>query len=387
VTPDDALATPRSISRALRHVTAPEQARSSFPYAGLVTVTRDRIARAAVTRSTTGAAATGAAATGVGFAVPERVMGNDAIAAHLGVDEEWLTRRTGTRLRHVAAPGERLEDLVATAARRALDGAGVEAAAVDAVLVGTTTADEMSPHTAPLVAADIGAEGAAAIDVSAACVGFLSCVALGTSLIESGRARVVLVAGADVLTRYLDPDDPHSAMLFGDGAGAIVLSATAGPRRVGPWRLSSDGGARDLIRLDRREQLIRMDGPAVYRRAVQIMASAASEVLALAGITAGDIDLFVFHQANSRIIRAVRERLGIDESRVVDVVPRFANTSSASLPIALGVAADEGRLRRGDRVLLAAFGSGLVWGATVLTWDGRTADGSERISSRSDAAR
>jgi 3-oxoacyl-[acyl-carrier-protein] synthase-3 len=303
-----------------------------------------------------------------GFAVPACVVGNHAIAGRLGVDAEWLTRRTGTRERHVAATGERLEDLAASAARRALARAGVDASDVDAVLVGTTTADEMSPHAAPLVAADIGAAGAAAIDVSAACVGFLSCVALGTALIESGRARTVLAVGADMLSRYLDPQDPQSAMLFGDGAGAMVLSATTGPWRVGPWLLSSDGTARDLIRLERSELLIRMDGPAVYRRAVTIMAGAASEVLTRARLAPGDIDLFVFHQANSRIIRAVRERLGIDESRVVDVVDRFANTSAASLPIALAVAADEGRLQRGDRVLLAAFGSGLVWGAAVLTW-------------------
>lgn len=295
-------------------------------------------------------------------------MSNSAIAARLGVDEEWLVRRTGTRDRHVAAPGERLEDLAAAAARRALAAADMEATEVDAVLVGTTTADEMSPHTAPLVAADLGARGAAAVDVSAACVGFLSCVALGTSMIESGRARAVLAIGADMLSRYLDPDDPQSAMLFGDGAGAVVLAATSGDARVGPWVLSSDGGARGLIRLDRRELLIRMDGPAVYRRAVPIIAEAASEVLARAHLGVDDIDLFVLHQANSRIIRAVRERLGADEARVVDVVDRFANTSSASLPIALGVAAEEGRLRAGDRVLLGAFGAGLVWGAAVLTW-------------------
>ena len=310
----------------------------------------------------------GAALVGVGVAVPEQVITNAAIADRLGVDEEWISRRTGTSERHVAAPGQRLDEFAATAARAALAQAGVDAADVDAVLVGTTSAEEMSPHAAPLVAADIGASGAAAIDISAACTGFLSGLVMGAGMIESGRARAVLVIGADMLSRYLDRDDPQSAMLFGDGAGAAVLTAVEGGSRIGPAVLSSDGQRRELIRLARDELLIRMDGPTVYRHAVRLMTEVTEQAVRRAGLTVADIDLFVYHQANSRIIDAVGQKLHLDPARVVDVVGSFANTSAASLPIALAAAEQDGRLHDGDRVLLAAFGAGLVWGGVVVTW-------------------
>jgi 3-oxoacyl-[acyl-carrier-protein] synthase III len=310
----------------------------------------------------------GAALVGVGMAVPEQVITNAAIADRLGVDEEWISRRTGTSQRHVAAPGQRLDEFAATAARAALAQAGVDAADFDAVLVGTTSAEEMSPHAAPLVAADIGASGAAAIDISAACTGFLAGLVMGAGMIESGRARAVLAIGADMLSRYLDRDDPQSAMLFGDGAGAAVLTAVEGGSRVGPAVLTSDGQRRELIRLARDELLIRMDGPTVYRHAVRLMTEVTEQAVRRAGLTVADIDLFVYHQANSRIIDAVGQKLRLDPARVVDVVGSFANTSAASLPIALAAAQRDGRLHDGDRVLLAAFGAGLVWGGVVVTW-------------------
>jgi len=310
----------------------------------------------------------GAALVGVGMAVPEQVITNAAIADRLGVDEEWISRRTGTSQRHVAAPGQRLDEFAATAARAARAQAGVDAADVDAVLVGTTSAEEMSPHAAPLVAADIGASGAAAIDISAACTGFLAGLVMGAGMIESGRARAVLAIGADMLSRYLDRDDPQSAMLFGDGAGAAVLTAVEGGSRVGPAVLTSDGQRRELIRLARDELLIRMDGPTVYRHAVRLMTEVTEQAVRRAGLTVADIDLFVYHQANSRIIDAVGQKLRLDPARVVDVVGSFANTSAASLPIALAAAQRDGRLHDGDRVLLAAFGAGLVWGGVVVTW-------------------
>ncbi len=316
------------------------------------------------------------ALTGAGMSVPEQVLSNAAIAARLGVDEEWITRRTGTNTRHVAAAGQRLDQFAAQAAQAALAQAGLAAADVDAVLLGTTSAEEMSPHAAPLVAADIGAVGAAAIDVSAACTGFLSCLVMGASMIEAGRARVVLAIGADMLTRYLDGDDPGSAMLFGDGAGAVVLTAADGVSGVGPAILSSDGSRRELIRLERDELLIRMDGPTVYRHAVQLMSDVAVQASSEAGLAITDIDLFVFHQANSRIIEAVGQRLALDPDRVVDVVGSFANTSAGSLPIALAAAQRDGRLHDGDHVLLAAFGAGLVWGGVVITWGGAPGGGS-----------
>jgi 3-oxoacyl-[acyl-carrier-protein] synthase-3 len=310
----------------------------------------------------------GAALVGVGMAVPEQVMTNAAIADRLGVDEGWISRRTGTSERRVAAPGQRLDEFAAAAARAALAQAGIDAADVDAVLVGTTSAEEMSPHAAPLIAADIGASGAAAIDISAACTGFLSGLVMGAGMIESGRARAVLAIGADMLSRYLDRDDPQSAMLFGDGAGAAVLTAVEGGSRIGPAVLTSDGQRRELIRLARDELLIRMDGPTVYRHAVRLMTEVTEQAVRRAGLTVADIDLFVYHQANSRIIDAVGQKLRLDPARVVDVVGSFANTSAASLPIALAAADRDGRLHDGDRVLLAAFGAGLVWGGVVVTW-------------------
>jgi 3-oxoacyl-[acyl-carrier-protein] synthase III len=310
----------------------------------------------------------GAMLAGVGLAVPERVVDNAAIARRLGVDEHWIERRTGTAVRHVVAPGERLSDLAADAGRAALDHAGIAADSLDLVVVATTSADELSPHAATFVAGRLGAQHAAAIDVSAACVGFLSALAMCAGLIESGRAEHALVIGADALSRYLDGDDRGSAMLFGDGAGAAVLSAVDGPSRLGPVILGSDPADGPLIRLARDELLIRMDGPQVYKRAVAVLTQVTREAVAGAGLGLEDVDLFVFHQANGRILSAVGQRLGLDGERVADYVARFANTSAASLPIALATAQSEGRLRAGDRVCLAAFGAGLVWGAVVLEW-------------------
>jgi 3-oxoacyl-[acyl-carrier-protein] synthase-3 len=236
------------------------------------------------------------------------------------------------------------------------------------VLVGTTSSDEMSPHTAPLVARNLGIDGAAAIDLGAACTGFLAGLALAAGAIEAGRARTALVVGADGLTRYLDPADSGTAMLFGDGAGAVVLTAADPDAGIGPVALHSDPARADLIRLGRDDLRIRMDGPTVFRHAVRLLADVTREAAADAGVGLGEIDLFVYHQANSRIIAAVTRELGADPERVVDVVARFANTSAASIPIALSVAAAEGRLTPGDTVLLAAFGAGLVWGGTVVTW-------------------
>jgi 3-oxoacyl-[acyl-carrier-protein] synthase-3 len=310
----------------------------------------------------------GAAIAGLGLALPERVVANAAIARRLGVDEEWIERRSGTRVRHMVADGERLSDLAAAAGRAALADGGVEAGALDMVIVATTSPDEMSPHAATFVTGALGAGRAGAIDVSAACVGFLSALALAVSTIEAGRAANVLVVGADALSRFLDADDRQSAMLFGDGAGAAVVSATSGPSLIGPVLMRSDPDGGDLISLRRDEALIRMDGPRVYRRAVDVMADVTREAADAAGVALDEIDLFVYHQANSRILRAVGARLGLDPARVVDYIDRYANTSAASLPIALAAAARDGRLWPGARVLLAAFGAGLVWGGVVVEW-------------------
>ena len=310
----------------------------------------------------------GASITGVGMALPERIVSNEQVAEGLGVDADWIAKRTGTSERPWANPGDRLSDLAADAGRLALERAGLEASEVDLVLVATSTADEITPNAAPLVAGLIGADRAGALDVGAACTGWLSALAMACGQIESGRAEHALVVGADFLSRFLDFSDRDTAPLFADGAGAAVVSATEGPSgRIGPIVLHSDHSGSQLIRLDRGE-LIHMDGQESFRAAVASMTQATDEALAASDSSADDIDLFVYHQANSRIIKAVGQRLGLPMDRVVDYVARFANASTATLPIALSVAEAEGRLRRGAQVLVAAFGGGLTWGATVLEW-------------------
>ncbi len=311
----------------------------------------------------------GASIAGVGMSLPERIVSNEQVAARLGVDADWITKRTGTRERPWAMPGERLSDLAADAGRLALERAGLEAGEVDLVLVATSTADEITPNAAPLVAGLIGADRAGAFDVGAACTGWLSALAMACGQIESGRAEHALVVGADFpLSRFLDFSDRDTAPLFADGAGAAVVSATeASTGRVGPIVLHSDPSGSQLIRLDR-GALIRMDGQESFRAGVSLMSEATTEALAASDCDPDDIDLFVYHQANSRIIRGVGQRLGLPSERVVDYVDRFANASTATLPIALSVAEAEGRLPRDGRILLAAFGGGLTWGATVLEW-------------------
>src|SRR3954447_10215145 len=249
-----------------------------------------------------------AAVAGVGHAVPDTVVGNAEIARRLGVDEAWIASRTGTRERRALRDGERLGDLAARAGAAALRDAGVAASEVDLVLVGTTSADEMSPHAAPLVAGALGIRGAAAFDLSAACTGFLSGLATAAAFVETGRARAALGVGADGLTRYLDPDDRGTAMLLGDGAGAAVVTAADTGGGIGPVVLHSDPDGSALIRLGRDDLRIRMDGPVVFRHAVRLMVDVTHEAVAAAGGALGDIDLFVYHQANSRIIRAVADR-------------------------------------------------------------------------------
>jgi 3-oxoacyl-[acyl-carrier-protein] synthase-3 len=309
----------------------------------------------------------GAAIESVAYAVPDAVVSNESIADRLGVSEDWIVARTGIRERRFAAPGERLDELAAEAGRRALKRAGLEPADLDLVLVGTTSSEELTPNAAPLVAHQLGATRAGAIDVGAACTAFLSALALGAGQIESGRASRVLVVGADVLSRYTDPDDRRTAALFGDGAGAAMLGAAAAPSAIGPVALRADGAGASHI-MARRGEAIEMQGQETFRHAVARLGEATREASARAGLELEQIDLFVYHQANSRILRAVGERLDLPAERVVDCIERFGNTSAATLPIALSEAAADGRLHPGARVLLAAFGAGFTWGGTVLEW-------------------
>lgn len=307
----------------------------------------------------------------ISASVPGAVVANAPIAQRIGVDEQWILKRTGIRSRHVVAPEERLSDLAAAAGRDALDRAGVPAGSIDLVLVATTTADEILPNAAPLVAHALGAWNAGAFDVGAACTGFLSALAVGAAQIESGRAASVLVIGADAMSRITDPDCRQTAALFADGAGAALLTCASEEWGgwIGPVALGADGGAgAGLIVVERDEARIRMQGQETFRHAVARMEQASRDALVLAGLEIAEVDLFVYHQANARILRALAERLGIPPDRVVECIAQYANTSAATIPIALAEAQDAGRLASGDRVLLGAFGAGFTWGACVIEW-------------------
>jgi 3-oxoacyl-[acyl-carrier-protein] synthase III len=310
-----------------------------------------------------------AALASVAMAVPERVVSNAAIAEGAGVTEQWIVHRTGVQERRHVSDGERLQDLATAAGRQALDEAGLDAADVDLVLVATLAADELTPNCAPLVAHDLGATKAGAMDVAAACTGFLSGLQLATAQVEGGRADNVLLIGADYLSRYTDPADRGVAALFADGAGAVVVApAEDGRARIGDIVLRCDGaGAQSIIAGDR-ERIIRMQGHDTFKAAVLRMSEVSLEAVGRAGLSLDEIDLFVYHQANGRILAAVGEKLGLDEDKVVNSIDRYGNTSSATLPIALADARERGLLEPGMNVLLAAFGAGFTWGAGVIEW-------------------
>jgi 3-oxoacyl-[acyl-carrier-protein] synthase-3 len=233
--------------------------------------------------------------------------------------------------------------------------------------VASFTQDELLPNAAPLVAAELGAHRAGALDLGAACTGFLSGLALAASHVEAGRAQTVLVIGADLVSRVIDRDDRRTAALFGDGAGAVVVSS-GGAAAIGPIVLRADGSGADCIRASHAERLLRMRGQDTFRAAVARLSESTLEALAAAELELEEIDLFVYHQANTRIISAVGERLGLPAERVIDCIARYGNTSAASIPIALSEAEGGGLLSPGARVLVSAFAAGFVWGAGVIEW-------------------
>jgi 3-oxoacyl-[acyl-carrier-protein] synthase III len=304
---------------------------------------------------------------GLGAALPERRVANAELAARVGVSAEWIERRTGIRERRYAAPGQRVSDLATSAGRTALRTVGLDAGEIDMVLLATLAADDITPGAAPIVADQLGAVNAAAIDVGAACAGAIAALALGTAWVEAGHARHVLVIGAEILTRFVNLDDRRTAPLFGDGAGAIVISSEA-DGSIGPFVLGSDGARADAIRATRASGLLEMDGHETFLRAVEHLATSTRQVLERADLALDDIDLFVYHQANSRILSGVADRLDLPRERVFDCIAELGNTSAASIPLALCEAVRVGALWPGARVLLGAVGAGLVWGATVLTW-------------------
>ena len=303
---------------------------------------------------------------GLGHKLPDRVVPNGPIAERIGVDSDWIERRTGIRSRRYAAPEERTSDLALAAAKRALSDAGIKAADIDLVLVATMSPDELTPNTAPLVAEALGLK-VGAFDVGAACSGWLAALSVGAGQIETGRAQRVLVIGAETLSRLTNPDDKRTASLFGDGAGAVVLSPE-GDGAVGPILLASDGSMGDTITANHTDRLLEMDGHTTFNTAVKVLSESTRQAVAAAGLTLDDIDLFVYHQANGRILKTVGEKLELPVERVADYVGETGNTSAASIPLTLSLLREDGRLRPGQRVLIGAVGAGFTWGAGVIDW-------------------
>lgn len=319
---------------------------------------------------------------GVGHRLPERVVTNAELCARLGVSEDWIVSRTGISTRRWVRPGEATSDLAVGAGRAALESAG--GGPVDAVVLATSTPDYRSPATAPDVAARLGLGGVAAFDVSAVCTGFLYGLATAAGFLAAGVAERVLLVAAEAFSTLLDPDDPTTLPIFGDGAGAVVLRRGHAdePGALGPLVLGSDGERTDLItvraggaRLPLRDtapddgsQYFRMRGREVFRHSVERMSAAATEALRGAGWELGDVDRVVTHQANARVSAALATRLGLRRDAVTQNIAEVGNTAAASIPVLLAQAASDGTLKPGHRVLLAAFGGGLTWGATTLTW-------------------
>jgi 3-oxoacyl-[acyl-carrier-protein] synthase-3 len=317
--------------------------------------------------------------TGLGHYAPPREVPNAVIAERIGVDDEWIVRRTGVRSRRWAAADETLADMAVAAGRGALDDAGLDASAIDLVLVATMSADDVCPNAAPVVAHALGAGNAGAIDVGAACTGWLAGLRLAAGQVEAGRAERVLLIGADRLSGLTNLDDRATASLFGDGAGAVVVSAegdgersgdegAARGRGVGPIVLAADGSLADRITAGYADRHLKMDGHSTYQVAVKRLSECTLAACELSGLTLDDVDLFVYHQANGRILSAVGQRLDLPEERVADYVAGMANTSAASIPLTLGLLREDGRLRAGQRVLVAALGGGFTWGAGIVEW-------------------
>ncbi|MGF1553776.1 MAG: beta-ketoacyl-ACP synthase III [Paracoccaceae bacterium] len=320
-----------------------------------------------------------AVATGCGHYLPERVVTNEELAARLDTSDDWIATRTGIRRRHVAAEGELTSDLAANAARAALGAAGREAGEIDALVVATATPDQTFPATATRVQHAIGMERGFAFDVQAVCAGFVYALATANGMILSGQARRVLVIGAETFSRILDWEDRATCVLFGDGAGALVLEAaeasgTAADRGLIATGLHSDGAHNRLLYVSGGPSstgtagVLRMEGREVFRHAVGKLAAVAAEVMDRAGVGPEAIDWIVPHQANLRIIEQTARKLGVDMERVVVTVQDHGNTSAASIPLALSVAVADGRIRPGDLVLMEAIGGGLAWGGALLRW-------------------
>ncbi|ODU71517.1 MAG: 3-oxoacyl-ACP synthase [Novosphingobium sp. SCN 66-18] len=315
--------------------------------------------------------------TGSGSALPQRAVSNAELAKMVDTTDEWIVERTGIRNRYIAGEGETTSSLATDAARRALEAAGVDASRVDLIVLATATPDQTFPATATIVQHNLGCNGGIAFDVAAVCSGFLYAMATADSMIRTGMAKCALVIGAETFTRILDWEDRTTCVLFGDGAGALVLEArtVADDDRQAPGiiasRLHADGQHNQLLYVDGGPSTtgtvgkVRMKGREVFRHAVVNLASVLEEVLAASGYAPSDIDWVVPHQANFRILDATARKLGLPAEKVVVTVDRHANTSAASVPLAYDTAARDGRIKSGDLVMLEAMGGGFTWGACL----------------------
>ncbi|HXS52738.1 MAG TPA: beta-ketoacyl-ACP synthase III [Usitatibacter sp.] len=313
--------------------------------------------------------------TGTGSYLPEKILTNKDLESVVETSDEWIVARTGIRQRHVAAQGQFTSDLALAACRNALAAAGRSVDDVDLVLVATSTPDMVFPSSACLLQGKLGVRRGAAFDVQAVCSGFVYALATADLFIRSGGHRCALVVGAEVFSRILDWKDRSTCVLFGDGAGAVVLEASDAPGILSS-HLHADGRHAAILNTPghvcggavQGDPTLKMDGGAVYKLAVRVLEESALEALAANGLAIGDVDAYIAHQANARIISHVARRLGIPDSRCVVTVDRHANTSAASVPLALDVAVREGRVKRGDTVLLQGVGGGFTWGAVLLTY-------------------
>lgn len=314
---------------------------------------------------------------GTGSALPRRVVTNAELAERVDTSDDWIVERTGIRQRHIADPDETTATLATAAARAALADAGIDASSIGLIVLATATPDNTFPATATKVQQALGCNGGIAFDVAAVCSGFLYALTIADSLLRTGMAKRALVIGAETFSRILDWEDRTTCVLFGDGAGAVVLEApVAGAAADGPGilgsRLHADGAQHDLLYVDGGPSTtqttghVRMRGPEVFRHAVVNLADVLKEVLEDTGISADQIDWVVPHQANARILDATAKKLGIAPGKVVVTVDRHANTSAASVPLALDVARKDGRIKPGDLVMLEAMGGGFTWGASLI---------------------
>jgi len=312
---------------------------------------------------------TAATIAGIGTALPEARLTNADLEARLDTTDEWIVARTGIRERRVAAPSETSGSLAVAASAAAIKDADLVPDDVDLLIVATTTPDQPLPQTSALVHEGLGLR-CGAFDVSAACAGFVHALVVGATLLDAGDLDAVVVVGAETLTRIVDPDDRGTVPLFGDGAAAVVLRPAEPGYGLQAWDFGCDGSASGILAIPAGQQFIQMEGQEVFRRAVRAVIASADKALRAAGRTTADVDLFVPHQANVRIINMAAQRLGISPEKTMVNVDRFGNTSAASVPLALAEAVDQGRVHDGDVLLLSGFGAGMAWASVVLRWGG-----------------